>query len=366
VELGPCALEDLGVTPGFWTDRNVFVTGDTGFKGAWLSLWLGDLGARVTGYALDPLASPNLYNEAGQANAYSSIRGDVRDLARLSDALRRTGPEVVFHLAAQALVRESYRDAVATFDTNVMGTVNVLEACRKLTTVKAIVVITTDKCYEEAPLGAAHRESDPLGGHDPYAASKACAEIVTGAYRRSFFSDTAGARVASARAGNVIGGGDWAADRLMPDLMRAFGQGRVAEIRHPEATRPWQHVLDPLRGYLELAERLCREGSGYAEAWNFGPEPRGSIPVREVVTRAAALWGKGAQWTTTGDGRLREAPALALDSSKAKERLGWSCRFGVDEALEWTVDWYRQWMDGKDARSLTLDQIGRYMERLTG
>jgi len=362
VGLGSCALEDLVVTPEFWVGRSVFVTGDTGFKGTWLSLWLENLGARVTGYALAPLTIPNLYTEAGQADAYSSIRGDVRDLSHLSDAIRRAEPEVVFHLAAQSLVRESYRDAVTTFGTNVMGTVNVLEACRSMAAVKAVVIVTTDKCYEENALGAPHRESDGLGGHDPYAASKACAEIVTSAYRRSFYGDAAAARVSSARAGNVIGGGDWAADRLVPDLMRAFGEGRVATIRNPEATRPWQHVLDPLAGYIELAERLYREGPAYAEAWNFGPEPVGSVPVREVVTRAAALWGESPRWTVTSDVQLREAPALALDPSKAKERLGWRCRLGVGEALEWTVSWYRQWLDGKSARSLTLNQIRHYME----
>ncbi len=360
--LGPCALEDLVVTPGFWAGRSVFVTGDTGFKGAWLSLWLESLGARVTGYALGPPTRPNLFTEAGLTNTHSSIRGDVRDLRCLSDALVRAEPQVVFHLAAQSLVRESYRDSVATFGTNVMGTVNLLDACRNVAAVKAIVIVTTDKCYEEHPLGAPHRESDPFGGHDPYAASKACAELVTSAYRRSFFGDAAAPCVASVRAGNVIGGGDWAADRLLPDLVRAFGEGRVATIRNPEATRPWQHVLDPLVGYLEVAERLHRDGVSYAEGWNFGPEPAGSIPVREVVTRAAALWGDGARWTTTDTLQLREAPVLTLDSSKAKQRLGWHCRLGIGEALRWTVEWYRSWRSGVGARSLTLNQIRRYSE----
>ncbi len=360
--LAPCALEDLVVTPGFWSDRRVLVTGDTGFKGAWLSLWLESLGARVTGYALEPPTDPNLFTEVRSDETRTSVRGDVRDLASLSDALGRSTPDVVFHLAAQAIIRESYRDAVTTFDTNVMGTVNLLEACRHVPTVKAIVIVTTDKCYEEHPVGAPHRESDALGGHDPYAASKACAELVTSAYRRSFFGDAAAPCVASARAGNVIGGGDWAADRLLPDLVRAFGAGRIATIRNPEATRPWQHVLDPLAGYLELAERLHREGADYAEAWNFGPEPVGSIPVREIVTHAAALWGDGAQWRTTDEARLREAPVLALDPSKAKQRLGWRCRLGIGEALEWTVGWYRQWLGGTPARSLALGQIRRYTE----
>lgn len=352
------------MTPDFWSGRKVFLTGDTGFKGAWLLLWLETLGARVTGFALEPPTRPNLYTEAVLAGTQTSVRGDVRELSRVSQAMLQAEPEVVFHLAAQALVRASYRDPVVTFGTNVMGTVNVLEASRNVSTVKAVVIVTTDKCYEEQIDGRPHEESDALGGHDPYSSSKACAELVTSAYRRSFFGDEGSTCIASARAGNVIGGGDWAVDRLLPDLVRAFGEGRPATIRHPAATRPWQHVLDPLAGYLELAERLHREGRAYAEAWNFGPDATGSIPVGDIATRAADIWGSGARWTDTGASHLREAPTLALDPSKAAQRLKWRCRLEIGEALEWTVGWYRQWLDGKPARELTLDQIRRYSEKL--
>jgi CDP-glucose 4,6-dehydratase len=353
----------MDVTPGFWFQRRVLITGHTGFKGAWLALWLSRLGASIVGYALPPATRPSLFEAAGIAGIVESIEGDVRDSEHLNAAVRRAAPEIVLHLAAQSLVRSSYTDPIGTFSTNVMGTVRLLEACRTVPTVRAVVVVTSDKCYEESAAQRPYSESDPLGGHDPYAASKACAEIATSAYRRSFLS-AAGSRiaVATARSGNVIGGGDWAAERLMTDLMAAFTAGRQALLRNPKATRPWQHVLDPLSGYLMLAERLSAEGQRFAEAWNFGPAPGSVVDVQSVANRVAQLWGAGAGWVCDTGSHPREAPALALDAAKAQERLGWRPRIDLDTALAWTVSWYRTWHLGGNARQLADAQIGRFME----
>jgi len=363
VELRTAAVEGVAVTPEFWRGRRVLLTGHTGFKGAWLALWLKRLGASIAGYSLPPPTRPSLYELARVGEVVDSVEGDVRDPGRLAAALADAAPEIVFHLAAQSLVRPSYADPVGTFATNVGGTINLLEACRGVAPLRAVVVLTSDKCYEENGAGPAHRESDPLGGHDPYAASKACAEIATAAYRRSFFS-AAGSQVglASARAGNVIGGGDWAADRLMTDLVGALSAGRRPRLRNPSATRPWQHVLDPLAGYLVLAERLHAEGQRYAEAWNFGPAPDGAVTVQAVAERVARLWGPGAGWDPDPDAQPREAPALALDAGKARSRLGWRPLLDLDAALAWTVSWYKGLNGGAGARALAEDQIGRYME----
>jgi CDP-glucose 4,6-dehydratase len=351
----------MSVTAGFWNGRRVFLTGHTGFKGAWLALWLARMKASVTGYALPAPTQPSLFEAARIASAIQSVEGDIRDLERLKAAMRSAAPEVVFHLAAQALVRASYDDPLETFSTNLMGTVNLLEACRELPSLRAVVVVTSDKCYEEHPSGKAHREGDPLGGHDPYAASKACAEIATAAYRRSFFGASK-AGVASARAGNVIGGGDWGADRLLPDLMRAFSAGERVRLRNPAATRPWQHVLDPLAGYLMLAERLSSDPAGFAEAWNFGPAPKGSVTVETVANRAASLWGKGAGWEIEPGQQPREAPLLALDPAKAGERLGWRPRFDLERSLEATLSWYKEYYQGANARALVEAQLEHFME----
>jgi CDP-glucose 4,6-dehydratase len=363
VEFRAGAVESVAVTPAFWRDRRVLLTGHTGFKGAWLALWLKRLGASVAGYSLPAPTRPSLYELARVGQAVNSVEADVRDLGRLKFALADTAPEVVFHLAAQSLVRPSYDDPVGTFTTNVAGTINLLEACRAASELRAVVVVTSDKCYEENVTGRAYRESDPLGGHDPYAASKACAEIATAAYRRSFLG-AAGSRVAvaSARAGNVIGGGDWAADRLITDLVGAFSTGRRPRLRNPQATRPWQHVLDPLAGYLVLAERLHKEGQRYAEAWNFGPAPDGAATVQAVTERIAHLWGPDAAWDLDQTAQPREAPTLALDPGKARERLGWRPLLDLDAALAWTVSWYKGWNSGAGARALAEEQIGRYME----
>lgn len=352
----------MGVSPQFWVRKRVLITGHTGFKGAWLALWLRRLGAAIVGYALAPPTRPSLFDLAGVGELIRSIEGDVCDSRHLNGAVREAAPEIVFHLAAQSLVRSSYSDPIGTFSTNVMGTVQLLEACRAAPAVRAVVVVTSDKCYEENATHQPYRESDPLGGHDPYAASKACAEIATGAYRRSFLS-AAESRiaVASARSGNVIGGGDWAAERLMTDLMGAFSAGRQARLRNPQATRPWQHVLDPLSGYLMLAERLHAEGQRYAEAWNFGPEPDATADVQAVANRVAQLWGSRAAWVLDAEPQPREAPALALDARKSQQRLGWRPQLDLDTALAWTVSWYKAWHQGGDARQLVDEQLGRFM-----
>jgi CDP-glucose 4,6-dehydratase len=351
------------LTPAFWQGKRVFVTGHTGFKGAWLALWLAKMQAKVTGYALAPPSEPSLFEAARVAETTLSLSGDVRDLEQLRASVREASPEILFHLAAQALVRPSYEDPVGTFSTNVMGTLHVLEASRNAPGLRAVIIVTSDKCYEEQPSGRPHDESDPLGGHDPYAASKACAEIVTAAYRRSFFASSAeGPAVATARAGNVIGGGDWGTDRLIPDLVRAFCEAKHARIRNPGATRPWQHVLDPLAGYLALAERLHTEGSRFAGAWNFGPPGGRAATVRSVANRAARLWGSKAAWEVDDAPQPREARVLALNPRRAEEHLGWTARLDLDTAIEWTISWYEKWRAGASARQLSEAQIDRFVQ----
>jgi len=344
----------------FWHDRRVLVTGHTGFKGAWLSLWLSRLGARVTGLALAPETSPSLFTLAGLAERVDSRLGDIRSRAIVDAVVAESRPEVVFHLAAQALVRRSYADPVATYETNVMGTAHVLEAARRADGLRAVVVVTSDKCYENREWWWPYREDDALGGYDPYSSSKGCAELVTAAWRRSYFGGPASpAGVASARAGNVIGGGDWAEDRLVPDCMRAFGTSTPVVIRRPAAVRPWQHVLEPLAGYLLLAERLA-EGPGFAEAWNFGPSVDDARPVSWVVDRLVRFWGGDARWAHDGSEQPHEAGLLQVDASKARARLGWTPRLRLEEGLRWSVDWYRRQRAGEDAAALTLEQIARF------
>ena len=348
--------------PGFWAGRRVLVTGHTGFKGAWLSLWLARLGARVTGFALAPETSPSLCALAGLADRVEHRIGDVRDRAALAACVAEARPEIVLHLAAQALVRPSYDDPVATYATNVMGTVHLLEAVRACPEVAAVVIVTSDKAYENREWVWAYREDEPMGGRDPYSNSKGCAELVTSAYRASFFGEGGHpAQIASARAGNVIGGGDWSPDRLIPDVVRAFGRGEPVEIRAPAAVRPWQHVLEPLAGYLRLAEALCGEdGACYAEAWNLGPADADCRPVSEVVAGLARGWGEGATWRLSAGTHPHEATFLKVDASKARARLGWDRRLRLAEALDWTGAWYRAQARGADAAALTLEQIARY------
>lgn len=348
--------------PELWRGRSVFVTGHTGFKGSWLSLWLQHAGARVTGYSLEAPTTPSLFEQARVAEGMTSVRADVTDLPRLAKEMQQAAPEIVLHLAAQSLVRASYDDASGTYATNVMGTVNVLEAARSVPTVRAIVIVTTDKCYENREWTWGYREIDRLGGRDPYSNSKACAELVTDSYRQSFFAKT-NVAVASARAGNVIGGGDWAKDRIIPDAMRAFIAGTPLDVRNPASTRPWQHVLEPLNGYLMLAERLITDGVAFAEPWNFGPPQELVLPVRDLVTRASETWGDGAAWRSTAIANApHEATLLQLDSVKARTRLAWQPKLSIAETVTSIVDWHKQVARGGDARAITEQQIVRFME----
>lgn len=344
----------------FWRGKRVFLTGHTGFKGSWLSLWLQSLGAELTGFALAPPTSPSLFDEAHIASGMTSILGDVRDLPALQGALNKAKPEIVIHMAAQSLVRYSYQNPVETYAVNVMGTVNLLEAIRHTTSVKAVVNVTTDKCYENKEWVWGYREDEPMGGFDPYSNSKGCSELVTSAYRQSFFK-SAGIALASARAGNVIGGGDWALDRLIPDIICAFEQSRPVAIRNPHATRPWQHVLEPLGGYLLLTQHLYTQGQTFAEGWNFGPNERDAKPVDWIVQNIATLWGDGAEWQIDTGEHPHEAHYLKLDISKAGNRLGWHPKLSLTEALTMTVQWQRARQSGASVRKTTLDQINSYL-----
>ncbi len=348
----------------FWQGKRVFLTGHTGFKGGWLSLWLQHLGAHVTGYALAPPTIPSLFEMARVATGMMSIIGDIRHSSVLAAALREAAPEIVFHMAAQPLVRRSYMDPVETYSTNVMGTVNLLEAVRHCPSVRAVVNVTTDKCYENKEWVWAYREDEPMGGYDPYSSSKACAEWVSSAYRNSFFNlGRAGQHfvaLATARAGNVIGGGDWAADRLIPDILSAYAKGEPVVIRSPRAIRPWQHVLEPLRGYLMLAERLHDHGPSFAEAFNFGPRSDDAKSVEWIVQQLALLWGEGASWQLDAGNHPHEANFLKLDISKAAHRLDWHPQLNLERALGLTVDWARGLQCGDELRALTLSQIQTY------
>ncbi len=347
----------------FWSGRRVFLTGHTGFKGGWLALWLARAGAEVTGYALEPDTEPSLFRLARVDSNVRSVIADIRDLRRLEEEMRAARPEVVLHLAAQSLVRQSYDDPVGTYATNVVGTANVLEAVRRVPGVRAVLNVTSDKCYENREWAWGYRENDRLGGRDPYSNSKACAELVTQAFRDSFFgAGTQGQPLAlgSARAGNVIGGGDWATDRLVPDFIRAITEGRAVRIRRPNAVRPWQHVLDPLAGYLRLAERLAVEGQAWAEGWNFGPEESDARNVKWLVERITRLWGEGARWELDPGTHPHEAGMLRLDISKARQRLSWRPVWNIERALERTVEWYRGYVGGADLRTLSHGQIADY------
>jgi CDP-glucose 4,6-dehydratase len=350
------------VKAAFWRGRTVLVTGVTGFKGSWLAMLLAHLGAKVSGYALAPPTRPSLFERAGLGRDVDWIEGDVRDLDRLQAVMRAQAPQVVFHLAAQPLVRVSYEAPVETFDVNVMGTVNLLEAVRGSSETRAVVVVTSDKCYEDAPRPGGYREDDRLGGHDPYAASKACAELVAQAYRRSFFG-AGGPVVVTARAGNVIGGGDWAKDRLVPDIVTALAASRAAVIRNPQCVRPWQHVLDPLGGYLLLAEAAITASTDLEPSWNFGPSSTAMQPVATVAGQICRLWGKDAHWRHDGGVHPHEALKLTLDSARARDRLGWSPALPYEQAVEWTTEWYRIVLGGGDARLRTTRHLQQYLER---
>ena len=346
-----------------YRDRRVFVTGHTGFKGAWLAEWLGTLGAEVTGYALDPPTQPSLFASIGLDARLRHVVADIRDRARVAAEVQAAQPSVIFHLAAQPLVRRAYAEPHETFETNVMGAVNVLEAARACASVRAVVIVTSDKCYQNLEDGRAFRETDAMGGRDPYSASKGCAELVTAAYRESFFAD--GAAVASVRAGNVIGGGDWAADRILPDSVRALTAGEPIVVRNPDAVRPWQHVLEPLSGYLWLGALMVRDGRRYGGAWNFGPTDKdGARPVRWVVERFLEEWGSGS-WTTSADAgrQLHEAHGLRLDSARARDQLRWAPVWDAQTAVRQTASWYRQYdRTPGAARDLVGRQLRSYQD----
>jgi CDP-glucose 4,6-dehydratase len=350
-------MEDM--VTDFWRGRRVFLTGHTGFKGGWAALWLAQKGAVVRGYALDPATEPSLFTEAKVGNVIEDVRNDIRDAAKLDAAMTAFKPEIVLHMAAQPLVRYSYVDPIGTYETNVIGTARVLEAVRKTESVRAVVSVTTDKCYENHETLRGYRETDPLGGYDPYSSSKACAEIVTAAYRQSYLAER-GVAVATARAGNVIGGGDWSQDRLIPDLVQGFLAGDAVKIRRPRAIRPWQHVLEPVMGYLQLAEKLMSSDARYASAFNFGPAEEDAQPVQWIVERMVALWGNGARWELDEDAGVHEAGYLKLDASKARNELGWEPKLSLEDALEWLVEWYRAWQSGADMHEQTMRQIAKY------
>jgi CDP-glucose 4,6-dehydratase len=350
--------------PGFFRKKTVLVTGHTGFKGAWLSEWLLRLGANVVGYALRPDQTPSLYTLLDLAGRMQSVLADVRDQGALERVLADARPEIVLHLAAQPLVRRSYREPVATFATNVMGTAHVLEAARKTDSVRSVVIVTSDKCYENVGASRGYRESDPMGGHDPYSASKGAAEIVTAAYRRSFFSGPGRPGVASARAGNVIGGGDWSEDRLVPDLVRGIGRGEPVVIRNPASIRPWQHVLEPLAGYLMLARALHEEPAKFSDAFNFGPA-EADLPVGVLARRFVEALGRGTLAPPPQGDQPHEAGLLLLDSTKARDVLGWAPKLGIEDTVELTVDWYREHQeDPAGARAITERQLALYEAQL--
>jgi len=352
-----------------WNGKRVFLTGHTGFKGGWLALWLASKGAVVRGYALDPCTEPNLFTEAKVGSVIEDIRGDIRDAAKLEPALKEFAPEVVFHMAAQPLVRYSYEDPIGTYETNVIGTARVLDAIRRTPSVRAVVSVTTDKCYENKEWLWGYRETDPLGGYDPYSSSKACAEIVSAAYRQSYFPVSKIAEhkcaVATGRAGNVIGGGDWSLDRLIPDLVRGFLAREPVLIRRPHSIRPWQHVLEPLLGYVLLAEHLLSDDPArYATAFNFGPSDDDAQEVGWIVERMKNFWGGNASWVLDEDPGVHEAGYLKLDASRARAELAWHPRLRLETTLHWLVDWYKAWQAGEDMHRFTLDQIAAYEKLL--
>lgn len=356
-------MKSGNVDPAFWAGKKVFLTGHTGFKGGWLSLWLSSMGANVFGFSLPPNTEPNLYTVFDLKNVISqSTIGDIRNLEILKKAVIDTQPDVLMHLAAQPLVRYSYANPVETYSTNVMGTVHALEAIRHTSSIKSAVIVTTDKCYENREWVWGYRENEAMGGYDPYSNSKGCAELVTSAYRKSFFStNQPGAAIASARAGNVIGGGDWSQDRLIPDAIKAFEAHESLKIRNPLATRPWQHVLEPLSGYLILAQALYEEGDLFASAWNFGPAEADTRSVKDVIELLIGQWGSFAQWNKDGAEQPHEANLLKLDCSKARQKLGWAPRWSLEIAIEKITEWQEAFRSNSDMREISLSQINQFM-----
>lgn len=345
----------------FWNEKRVLITGHTGFKGGWLAFWLKYVGAKVCGYSLPAESSPNLFEDLSLGNEIDSINGDIRDLTSFQNALNEFKPEIVFHLAAQSLVRKSYREPVETYSTNVIGTVNILETVRHTDFVKAVVIITTDKVYDNKEWVWGYRETDRLGGFDPYSNSKACAELAVSAYRNSFFAEKDKTLIATARAGNVIGGGDWSEDRLIPDLFRSLIFGQPLEIRNPNSIRPWQHVLEPLSGYIKLAEKLYTGERLFAEAWNFGPDDKDSKPVGWILEEIRKIWNEPVNWNISTEKQPHEARVLKLDNSKVRNLLGWEPKLCLTEALNLTAEWYKGFKDKTNLVELTKNQIDFYM-----
>ncbi len=347
------------MTPSFWKDKKVLITGHTGFKGSWLSLWMQELGSSVYGYALEPSTSPNLFSEAKISNGMESYLADILDEKKLNSFMEETQPDIIFHMAAQPLVRESYKNPKDTFNTNIMGTVNLFESIRKTCTPRAVINVTTDKCYENKEWLWGYKETDPMGGHDPYSSSKGCSELITNAYRSSYFFNTNTA-VASARAGNVIGGGDWSNDRLVPDIIRAFVNKETLNIRYPDAVRPWQHVLEPLNGYISLAEALYKDGQDYAEAWNFGPTDKDVVSVKHIVKYMSEHFNGSVNW---GDGSTKnphESQLLKLDISKATARLDWMPKKNLTLSLNDTALWNEKFLAGECARKLCVNELNEF------
>ena len=360
-------MENMGglkgkVKPTFWKNKKVFITGHTGFKGSWLSLWLQEMGAVVKGYSLEPNTIPNLFTQANVGSNMDSEIGDITDLNHITESMKTFNPEVLIHMAAQPLVRFSYQEPALTYATNVMGTVNVLEAARNCSNLKAIVSVTTDKCYENKEWSWGYRENEPMGGHDPYSSSKGCAELVTAAYRKSFFNDENSAFLASARAGNVIGGGDWSADRLIPDILRAFEKNEPVIVRNPLSTRPWQHVLEPISGYLVLAQHLYEEGSNVAEGWNFGPKDEDCKPVSWILDKMVTNWGNGVSWELDKNNNPHEAGYLKLDCSKAAMRLNWYPKWNLEHTLESIINWHQHYIAQNNIQEQCLLEIAKYQK----
>jgi CDP-glucose 4,6-dehydratase len=357
-------MEGLEMNLGFWDGKSVFVTGHTGFKGSWLCIWLESLGAKITGYSLGPPTAQSLYDEANISNMVNAIAGDVKDLQKMRSALVASKAEIVFHMAAQSLVRKSYTDPVGTYATNVMGTVNLLEAVRSVDSVRSVVVVSSDKCYENNESYWGYREHDPMGGHDPYSNSKGCTELVTSAYRNSFFAANGSPLVASGRAGNVIGGGDWAEDRLVPDIINALSSDDELLIRNPESVRPWQHVLEPIRGYMLIAEHLYNGEGHIARGWNFGPDIADVQPVSWIANQLVDLWGTKKSWSGPTAEQPHEAKLLSLDITLARARLGWKPIYSLQKALQTIVDWNKSRISGESVIKVTRQQISEYQSAL--
>lgn len=351
----------IGGLNHFWQGKNVLITGHTGFKGSWLSILLNSLGANVIGYSLDPVTDPNLYEIIDIQSNIADYREDIRNISSLDQIAHSSNPDIIIHLAAQALVGESYIKPVATYETNVMGTVNILETARSIESVRVVLIITSDKCYENREINYSYNENDPMGGYDPYSSSKGCAELVTSAFTRSFFQDTSKVAVASARSGNVIGGGDWGNRRIVPDAIAAFKENKILYLRNPKAVRPWQHVLEPLSGYLTLCEKMWANPLQYSEGWNFGPEDENICTVGEVADRLSSLWGKTVSWKKSIETQIHEASLLKLDISKAKERLDWFPKWNLEIALEKTISWYKSYYNGENMKDITLQQLEEYL-----